>query len=148
MSYTRSFQVEPVDIDVQGHVNNQVYVRWIEELAVGHSEAVGWSHETYEKAGALFVMRRQEVDYLTSVRGDDVVDGRTWLEDARGVQCTRLSEFVRRSDGKVVARGKTLWVYLDARRGRPVKIPDEVRTAFGQRDLATVTRERLAVTGV
>jgi acyl-CoA thioester hydrolase len=117
------------DIDDLGHVSNLVYLRWVQEVAEAHSAAVGWSAEAYRRLGAVFVVRRHELDYLVPAYAGDDLELVTWVADWRGASSTRKTEVVRR-DGVVLARAATLWAFIDLERLRPRRIPDELKAAF------------------
>ena len=117
------------DIDELEHVNNIAYVRWVQEIAVAHSSALGFDFAGYRQIGGVFVLRRHEIDYLRSLVLGDVVEATTWIEDVKGVQCDRIVEF--RAGDVVVARSRTRWVFMSFERQRPVRIPQDIRVAFG-----------------
>jgi acyl-CoA thioester hydrolase len=119
---------ELADIDELGHVSNLVYVRWVLDVAMGHSRALGWDHAEYRALGAVFVVRRHEIDYVAQVRAGDVLVGETWVEGWRLASCIRKTE-LRRGD-QVVARAATTWAMMSFTSGRPVKIPDDLRALF------------------
>jgi acyl-CoA thioester hydrolase len=119
---------EPGDIDELGHVSNLVYVRWVLDVAMGHSRSVGWDHPEYRALGAVFVVRRHEIDYVAQVRAGDVLVGETWVDSWRLASCIRRTE-LRRGD-QVVARAATTWAMMAYASGRPTKIPDELRALF------------------
>ena len=118
------------DIDELGHASNIAYVRWIQEVAIAHSAAVGLDFEAYRKLGGVFVVRRHEVDYLRPVLRGDLLEVRTWIDSAMAAKCKRATEIVNQS-GTVVARAVTTWGYVEIASGRPVRIPTAVREAFG-----------------
>ena len=123
--------VSDADIDALGHVSNIAYVRWIQDAAVAHSHALGLDFEAYRRLGAIFVIRRHEIDYLRpALRGDPLVV-RTWIDSAAAAKCERVTEIVRESDGAMLARATTTWGFVEATSGRPTRIPDAVRVAFG-----------------
>lgn len=124
-------QVEENDVDMFGHVNNVVYVRWIQDVAVAHSVAVGLDAASYVTRGAGFVVRRHEVDYLRPVLRGDALVLRTWLHGIAAAKSFRSTEIVRESDSVVVARGLTVWGYVALATGRPLRIPPDIREAFG-----------------
>ncbi len=126
-----SLDVGPDDIDQLGHASNLAYVRWIQDIAVAHSTSVGFDFGAYLTLGAVFVVRRHEVDYLRQVMVGDRVCLRTWLPSVSTVKCIRSTEIMRRSDARVVARAQTTWGYIELATGRPIRIPDAIRTAFG-----------------
>ena len=116
------------DIDELKHVSNLVYVRWILDAAMSHSRAAGWDFEHYRALGAVFVVRRHEVDYIAQVTAGQTLVATTWVDSWRPASCIRHTELVR--DGKIVARGATTWALMSLASGRPVRIPDHLVTAF------------------
>jgi len=120
----------PADIDDLGHVSNLVYLRWILEVALSHSDAVGWDGAAYRRLGAIFVVRRHEVDYLSSVLPEQRIAVTTWVEAVKGVSSIRRTSIRRIADGVEVCRATSTWAFIDLTTGRPRKITDDVRTAF------------------
>ena len=125
-----TFSVQASDIDPLGHANNIAYVRWIQDAAVGHSAAVGLDYTAYQRMGAVFVVRRHEIDYLRPLLRGDLIEARTWVRTVMAAKCERATELVRTADGALVARGSTIWGFVDVATGRPTRIPEEVRVAF------------------
>lgn len=123
------------DIDELGHASNVAYVRWIQDVAVAHSAAVGLDFEAYRAIGAVFVVRRHEVDYLRPVLRGERLELRTWIHTVMAAKCQRATTIVRVADGTqpevTVARALTTWGYVELTTGRPVRIADRVKTAFG-----------------
>ena len=116
------------DIDELGHVSNQVYLRWILEVAMAHSRSLGWDHAQYLTLGASFVVRRHEIDYIAPVVAGQRISAETWVDDWRQASCLRKTELLR--DGKPVARAQTTWAFITLASGRPTRIPDEIRGLF------------------
>lgn len=127
--YIHRFTVPPSAIDANGHVNNVMYVSWMQDVAIAHSDRTG-STVLAQTAGGTWVVREHSVEYLRPLFVDDDVELRTWIEDAQAVRSTRRYEFKHVDSGKLVARGRTTWVFVDAVSGRPRTIPDEVLEAF------------------
>ena len=67
----------PDDIDELGHVSNLVYLRWVLEVALAHSRARGWDYAHYRALGAVFMVRRHEIDYVAQVTLDQALVGET-----------------------------------------------------------------------
>jgi acyl-CoA thioester hydrolase len=116
------------DVDELGHVSNLVYIRWILEAAMSHSRAAGWDFADYRALGAVFVVRRHEVDYMAQVVAGQHLVATTWVDSWRAASCIRATELV--CDGKVVARGATTWALMSMSTGRPLRIPDPLLAAF------------------
>ncbi len=130
----RTFQLDltvgPDDIDILGHASNIAFVRWIQDVAMAHSAAVGLGFEAYQRLGAVFVVVRHVIDYVRPALRGDMVQARTWISSVRAASCERSTQLVRASDGQLLAKGVTTWGFVDMSVGRPRKIPEEVRVAF------------------
>jgi acyl-CoA thioester hydrolase len=118
------------DIDVLGHASNIAFVRWIQEVALAHSAAVGFDLEAYRRLGAVFVVVRHEVDYMRPALRGDVLEARTWISSVMAAKCQRTTELMRKSDGRLLARGLTTWGFIELATGRPRRIDVELRVAF------------------
>jgi len=125
-----TFEVEADDIDPLGHVNNISYVRWIQDIAVAHSSAVGLDFAAYGRLGAIFVVRRHEIDYLRPVLRGDAIEACTWITSVMAAKCVRVTELRRGSDPAPVTRANTVWGYVDLKTGRPTRIPAHVKQVF------------------
>ena len=122
--------VTPEEIDGLGHVNNQVYLDWLMDAATRHSLAVGWDIKKLIELGEGWVVRRHEIDYLLPVLPGETVRLRTWVESAERASSERHYEIFRKSDGKLACQGRTMWVWINYRTGRPARIPQAVINDF------------------
>jgi acyl-CoA thioester hydrolase len=114
-------------IDELGHVNNAVWVQWIQQVAVAHWDAVA---ALEHKDAYFWVVVRHEIDYLRPAHEGDVITARTWVGDApQGARFDRLVEFTG-ADGKIRVRAKTQWAIIDKASGRPIRVPPEVVAPF------------------
>lgn len=119
--------VEAADLDERQHVNNVVYLRWVQEVATAHWRALASPEAQAEIA---WVALRHEIDYLApAVLGDELVL-RTWVGEAERLTFERFTEIRRAADGRVLAKARTLWCPVDMRTGRPRRPSDEVRARF------------------
>jgi acyl-CoA thioester hydrolase len=119
---------EPSDIDELGHVSNLVYLRWVLDVAMAHTRAVGWDYPQYRALGAVFVVRRHEIDYVAQVRLGQALRAETWVDTWRPASCIRKTELLR--DGQVVARAATTWAMMGLASGKPQRIPEELLARF------------------
>ncbi|MEJ7603600.1 MAG: thioesterase family protein [Kofleriaceae bacterium] len=126
--FTMPILATAADIDELGHVSNLVYLRWVLDVAMGHTRALGWDHPQYRALGAIFVVRRHEIDYVAQVREGEQLIGETWVDQFRLASCIRKTE-LRRGD-QIVAKGATTWAMMSLSTGRPVKIPEDLRALF------------------
>lgn len=130
-TFTLTIDVQDADIDELGHASNIAYVRWLQDVAVAHSTAVGLGYAAYARIGGVFVIRRQEIDYLRPCVRGETLELRTRVCNVAAAKVQRETEVIRKSDGVVLAKGLTTWGFVDTAQGRPIRIPDEVRIAFG-----------------
>ena len=126
-AFERRITAQPEDIDELGHVNNAVWVRWIQDVATAHWYAVARP----DHADAfIWLVVRHEIDYMRAVLEGETVTGRTWVGDApKGARFDRHMEFVG-EDGKPRVRARTTWAILDKESGRPIRVPPEVVAPF------------------
>ena len=125
--FEMAFTAAPEHIDELGHVNNAVWVQWIQQVAVAHWEAVA---PNAHKDAYFWVVVRHEVDYLRPAHEGDRVTARTWVADApQGARFDRFIEFSGR-DGKVCVRSRTQWAIIDKAAGRPIRVPADVVASF------------------
>ncbi|HSQ66715.1 MAG TPA: thioesterase family protein [Polyangiaceae bacterium] len=129
--YRHRLEVAESDIDELGHASNICYVRWLQDAAVAHSTAVGLGFEGYVRLGGVFVVRRQELDYLRPALRGEALEVRTRVVSVMAAKCHRQTEIVRAADDTPLARAMTTWGFVDVTQGRPMRIPDEVYVAFG-----------------
>ena len=129
VAHEYEFDVPGDAIDANDHVYNVAYVAWMQEAAVRHFESAG-GNALMAAAGATWVVRSHHVEYLRPATRGERVRVRTWVEDFRRVMSKRRYEFVRATDGTVLARGETEWVFVDAVSGRPKSIPAEIQQLF------------------
>ena len=134
-------RVDDGDIDELGHASNISYLRWIQDVAKGHSEAVGYGYERYLELGAVFVVRRHEVDYLRPAMPGDELELATWVDGWRAATSVRRTLIRRASDGQELARACTTWALVSVDAGRPTRIPAELRSAFGEELEPSTERE-------
>src|ERR1041385_5963044 len=115
------------DIDEQNHVNNTVYLRWVQEIATAHWRAIA-SPEAQEDIG--WVVLRHEIDYKAPAAFGDQIMLRTWVGKATRLTFERITEIRRNSDGQLLSKARTLWCPINAQTSRPIRVPAEVRALF------------------
>lgn len=117
----------PEHIDELGHVNNAVWVQWIQHVAVAHWRSVA---SPEDDAAYYWVVVRHEIDYLRAAHEGDSITARTWVGDApQGARFDRFMEFTG-PDGKICVRSRTVWAIIDKALGRPIRVPPEVIAPF------------------
>ena len=114
-------------LDDNRHVNNVVYLQWMNDVAVAHWTSIA---SPDAQARVAWVARRHEIDYhAPALLGEELVV-RTWIGEADGLRFLRFCEVRRASDGKVLVSLRTVWIPVDATTGRPRRVPDDVRRQF------------------
>jgi acyl-CoA thioester hydrolase len=125
--FERRITATNADIDELGHVNNAVWVKWIQDVAVAHWNAVA---DPAHNDAYVWVVVRHEIDYLRAVLPGETVTARTWVGDApQGARFDRHMEFVG-EDGKQRVRARTQWAIIDKSAGRPIRVPVAVVAPF------------------
>jgi acyl-CoA thioester hydrolase len=122
-----SIDVQPADIDQLGHVNNVTYVRWVQDAAVAHWNATA---PAADAAALAWVVLRHEIDYQQPAFLGDRILARTWVGTATRVTFERFTELVRSTDGRVLAKARTLWCPIDVQTGKPTAVSPQVRASF------------------
>jgi acyl-CoA thioester hydrolase len=123
------FTVPEEALDENNHVNNVVYVQWMQDVAIRHSDNVGGT-AALEDTGCTWVVRAHHIEYLQPALHGDAIEAITWVADFRRVRSTRRYEFRRADDGTLLARGSTDWVFVNTTTGRPATVPETVRACF------------------
>lgn len=117
----------PGDIDDLGHVNNVVYLRWVQDIAIAH-----WSSAatTEQQAEVAWVAIRHEIDYKHPALPGDGIVARTWVGTADSHRFERLTEITRAADGKLLAQARTVWCPINRTTGKLTRVSDAVRARF------------------
>ncbi len=123
-------KVRSYECDSYGHVNNAVYLNYLE---FGRMEALmemGFTLDTMKQRGYLVVIRRIDIEYKYPLFMGDPVEIRTWTKDARRSSGTFVQEIFQLEKERLAARAEVTWVFTDLQ-GKPIPIPPEIREAFG-----------------
>ncbi len=124
--FEKSFTASAADIDELGHVNNAVWVRWVQDLATAHWAQAATPAQT---EAYIWVVVRHEIDYLGNLAEGESLTGRTWVaSEAVGAKFDRYAEFAK--GNRTLVRAKTTWVILDRKNTRPIRVPKEVVERF------------------
>jgi len=121
------FVAQADDIDVMGHVNNAVWVRWMEAIATAHWQALAPAEA---QAAYVWLVTRHEIDYRGNVREGEAVIARTQIpEPPRGARFDRQVEFFG-EDGKLCVSARTTWAMIDLATSRLMRVPADLATIF------------------
>lgn len=127
--YAYEFTVPAEAMDRNGHVNNVVYIQWMQDAAIEHARASGCLTAT-EVVGAAWVVRTHQIEYLSPAFAGDAIAVLTWVANFKKVRSLRKYKMIRTSDQTVVARAETDWVFVNAKTGRPQIISEAVKISI------------------
>ena len=117
---------QPADIDELGHVNNIVYLRWVQDVATAHWQAAARPQDI---ARYIWVVTRHEIDYLRPVLPGETVTLTTWVGTPKGARFDRYVS-ITGADAKPRARATTIWALIDISSSRVIRVPAEVAAPF------------------
>ncbi len=115
------------DIDELNHVNNVVYLQWIQDIAKAHWLAIAPKALT-EKY--IWMVLRHEIDYRSQAFLNDKLLLKTWVTESAGVKSERAVEIINIQTQKIIIESKTLWCLLDAKTYRPHRIEKDITDIF------------------
>ncbi|GAB6165144.1 acyl-CoA thioesterase [Thermostilla marina] len=128
--YVYRHRVQPEEIDRLGHVNNVVYLKWMEAAAVAHSKAQGWPGDRYLELGKGWVAKSHWIEYHHPAREGWNIVVRTWVASMRKSSSVRRYRIEREDDGTLLASAETRWAFIDYATGKPVRIAPEVIASY------------------
>lgn len=122
-----TFEPTPADIDENGHVNNVVYLRWAQDMAIAHWRSLA---PPDAQATWAWIALRHEIDYRHELKLGETAQGRTWV--AETAQGPRFDRFMRldHPDGGMCAQVRTTWVFIEQATRRPKRAPDWITEMF------------------
>lgn len=117
---------KPEDVDAYDHVNNVVYIKWLEACAWAHSAAVGLSESRCVEMARGMAVRAIHVEYLAAAHeGDEILVG-NWIAANDGrLRVTRQYQLLNQHTGVTIMRGHVDFVCLNLSSGRPARQPEE-----------------------
>lgn len=139
LTHTRTFRVRHYECDAYGHVNNAVYLHYMQAAAFDASAAAGYDMARYEAMGRLWFVRETDIEYLAPLRYGDTLTVKTWVADFRRVRSRRMYRLRNADTDEPVARAHTDWVFLAHATGRPMTIPGELINTFFPNGLPATT---------
>jgi len=126
-TFEQAITVQQHDIDGLNHVNNVVYLQWVQDVATAHWQSLA-SMEIQKKYS--WVVLKHEIEYFSPALLNDVLTVKTWVEKSEGVRSERHVEFYNYKTNKLLVRAKTNWCLLDASTMRPRRIEEDILQLF------------------
>ncbi|MBO9498138.1 MAG: acyl-CoA thioesterase [Novosphingobium sp.] len=126
-SFEMRFTAGPEHIDFNGHVNNMVWLQWVQDIATAHWEAVAPKDQQDKYA---WWVSRHEIDYRGNIGEGDAVAARTFIPDPpQGARFLRCVDFTN-AEGKAIVQVRSMWVMIDRASGRPLRITPAISDPF------------------
>ena len=123
--------VRPEDIDAYDHVNNAVYLGWLDRAAWSHSASLGVPLERCLALRRGMAAQRIEIDYLRAALRGDHVQAATWIVGADGrLRAQRRFQVRRVTDGATLARARIDYVCINLDSGRAARMPEIFARAY------------------
>jgi acyl-CoA thioester hydrolase len=123
--------VQAEDIDAYEHVNNAVYLGWLDRAAWSHSAALGVPLGQCLALRRGMAAQRIEIEYLRAAVCGDVVRAATWIASTDGrLRAERRFEIQRVADGETLARARIDYVCINLDSGRAVRMPESFARAY------------------
>ncbi len=127
--FSLTFTAAPEHIDEMGHVNNAVWVGWVQDMATAHWRAVA---SEAQQAALVWLVVRHEIDYRGNIAAGESVTGTTFIPGKpSGAKFDRRVDF-HDANGKRIVSANTTWAMLDRATGRPLRVREEVYAPFMQ----------------
>ena len=124
--FVHSLQVRFRDCDAMGHVNNAVYLTYLEEARFAYWRAL-WGAEMGSPAAPGVILARAEIDYRRAARYGETLEVRMSLEDIGRTSIRSAYEIVNTA-GDLIAAAKSVLVVYDYASGQPVPVSDAIRS--------------------
>ena len=102
----------------------------MQEIAIEHSAARGWTVERYLQGGAVWVVRSHFITFKRPAFEAETITLQTWVAEIKQRSSLRKYLVLRSNDQSVLVEAETNWVYVDRKSGRPMRIPEDLRAAF------------------
>lgn len=112
------------------HLNNVEILRLVDRAAESHLDGLGHTRAAMAARGVMWFVVRHEIDYLAEAFGGDRLLLATWIRRHGRSTSDRRTRIVRPADGAIVAAAESRWVHVDLATRRPLRIPQDLRSAL------------------
>lgn len=123
--FQKQINVRAEHLDALNHVNNVVFLQWVQDIAGEH-----WFSKSTDAFNELYawVVLDHFIEYKKQAFLNDILTVKTFIEKNEGVRSIRMVEFFK--EEKLIVRAKTNWCLIDRKRGRPMRVPEEINRLF------------------
>ena len=115
------------DLDDLNHVNNVIYIHWVQEIAKNHWKSLV-SNEIIKNY--FWVLLEHEIKYLNPAFLNDKIRLKTYIEKTDGVKSCRIVEIYNKDSNKLLVTSKTIWCLINVKTGKPNRITEDIKKAF------------------
>lgn len=130
--FVTRLRVRSYEMDMFGHVNNAVYLHYLEQVAWEHTEYLGVTLKDYNEIGAIFLLRKMEIEYLRPAVAGDTLELSTWAHELRGARAIRKYEIANAETGTLLVQATGLWAWVERATGRPRPVPSFIIERFAR----------------
>ena len=123
----KEITVSENDLDDLNHVNNVIYIHWVQEIAKNHWKSLV-SNEIIKNY--YWVLLEHQIKYLNPALLNDKIMIKTYIEKTEGIRSNRIVEIYNRNNDKLLVKSKTIWCLINAKTNKPNRITDEIKQAF------------------
>jgi acyl-CoA thioester hydrolase len=127
--FSLTIKVRSYECDSYGHVNNAVYLNYLEYARMSALAVSGFTLDTMKKRGYLVVIRKIEIEYKYPLFMNDEIIIDTFTSETKRSSGTFIQQITNKTRGHLSAEAKVTWVFTDTK-GKPIPIPSEIREAF------------------
>lgn len=128
--FSVKFNVRSYECDSYGHVNNAVYLNYLEYARMTTLSEHGFTLDKMKQKGYLVVIRRIKIDYISPLYMGQEILIKTFTSESKNTSGTFTQQIFSVKDNKIAAEAKVTWVFTNFK-GRPIPIPEEIRETFG-----------------
>ena len=125
----KNFLVSKNDLDDLNHVNNVVYIKWIQKIAKEHWEKLA-SNEILDNY--YWVLLEHQIKYLYPALLDDKIRIKTYIDSTEEIKSSRIVEIYNNDTNRLLVNSRTIWCLINSKTNKPVRIPDEIRQVFNK----------------
>jgi len=117
------------DLDDLNHVNNIVYIQWIQKIAKKHWKKLA-SNEILDNY--YWVLLEHQIKYLYPALLDDKIRIKTYIDSTEEIKSSRIVEIYNNDTNRLLVNSRTIWCLINSKTNKPVRIPDEIRQVFNK----------------
>lgn len=125
--YQTEITVTSTAIDNLNHVNNVVYLQWVQDVAEQHWKA---STNSALRQKLAWIVVNHFIEYKAPAYKNEVIILKTWVQKYSGVTSERHTEIIRLADQKLLVQAKTIWCMIDKSSGKPMRITHDLINQF------------------